>query len=73
MIGGRPRLAGDSRQTNALREVKSDIPLGATDLRAMKLALVCLFDHGTVYRAMLGHRFSRIAKLEQIKLRLLAI
>ena len=52
VIGRRPRLAGDPRQTHALGKVEADIPLSAADLRSMKLALMCLFDHATVYKVV---------------------
>jgi hypothetical protein len=60
VIGGRPRLAGDPGQIHAFREVKAEISLGAADLRAMKLALMCLFDHATVYKTVQATAFPEL-------------
>jgi hypothetical protein len=40
--------------------VEAEIPLGAADLRAMKLALMCLFDHATVYKAAQATAFPEL-------------
>jgi hypothetical protein len=40
--------------------VETEISLGAADLRAMKLALMCLFDHATVYKAVQATAFPEL-------------
>jgi hypothetical protein len=40
--------------------VKAEISLGAADLRAMKLALMCLFGHATVYKTVQATAFPEL-------------